>query len=324
MKKALITGIGGQDGSYLAEILLEKGYQVFGLIKREAFENPLQKLKNIAAILDRIDLIPVSITDPLAVHKAVLKICPDEIYHLAANSFVSYEFEDELSIMNSNFNSTHYLLSSVSEINPKCKFFFAGSSEMFGEPLESPQDENSKFNPKSMYGISKISSYYLVKNYRDKKGLFTCTGIMYNHESSRKKSEFVTKKIIETAVQIKLGRANSLVLGNLDAVRDWGYAPEYMEAAHLMMSQPKPDDYIVATGKLHSVRDFATLTFHALDLPLEKYLRVNNRFFRASELKPLCGNAAKLMKIGWHPTKPLKEIIDLMITEELQNYKQRS
>lgn len=319
MKKALITGIGGQDGSILAELLLKKGYEVYGIIKREAIENPNLKLKNIASIVNDIELIPMSVTDPMAVYKAIKKIYPDEIYHLAASSFVSYEFEDEVAMMNSNFNSTYYLLSSISEINKECKFFFAGSSEMFGEPFESPQDENSKFNPKSMYGIAKVSSYYLLKNFRDKKGIYTCTGIMYNHESPRRKSEFVTKKIIETAVRIKLGKATELVLGNLDAVRDWGYAPDYMNAAVLIMSQPQPDDYIIATGHLRSVKQFAETAFKLVDLNVDDYLKINTKYFRASENYPLCGNPEKLKNLGWSTSKSFTEIIQLMIEEELTN-----
>ncbi len=318
MKRVLITGIGGQDGSLLAELLVEKGYTVFGFIKRETIENPAHKLKNLQrGVLDRITLIPISVTDPMAVFKAIAKIQPDEVYHLAASSFVSYEFEDEISIMNSNFNSTYYLLSSLFETNPKCKFFFAGSSEMFGEPLESPQNERSQFNPKSIYGISKISSYYLLKNYRDKKGFFTCTGIMYNHESSRRKSEFVTKKIIEMAVKIKLGRAKELELGNIDALRDWGYAPDYMKAAHLIMSQDKPDDYVIATGKLHSVKQFAEMAFGALGLDLQQYLKINSTYYRASEVQPLCGDASKLRSLGWAPSRSLQEVITLMVEEEM-------
>lgn len=316
MKKALITGISGQDGSILAELLLKKGYNVYGLLKREAIENP-HKLQNLAAIIDDIELVPISVADPMAVSRAIKKISPDEIYHLAASSFVSYEFEDEISIMNSNFNSTYYLLSSVLETNSDCRFFFAGTSEMFGEPLESPQVESSVFNPKSIYGISKVSSYYLLKNYRDKKNLFTCTGIMYNHESGRRKSEFVTKKIVETAVKIKRGKAKELVLGNVDAVRDWGYAPDYMNAAHLIISQPKPDDYIIATGQLHSVKEFADIAFQIVGLNVHDYLKVSNRYFRASEQLPLCGNATKLRALGWAPTKDLRQVIELMIAEEM-------
>ncbi len=317
MKKILITGIGGQDGSLLAEFLVKKGHQIYGIIKREAIENPNQKLKNIDRIKNQVELMPVSVTDPMAIYKAIKKIQPDEIYHLAANSFVSYEFEDEITIMDSNFNSTYYLVSSIYEVNKDCKFFFAGSSEMFGEPLESPQNEGSKFNPKSIYGISKISSYYLLKNFRDKKGMFACTAIMYNHESSRKKSEFVTKKIIETAVQIKNGKATELELGNVDAVRDWGYAPDFIRAIDLMMSQPTSDDYIIATGKLHSVRDFAETAFKILGLELDRYLKVNTKYFRASEHLPLCGDASKLRNLGWAPTKTLPEMIEKMIEEEL-------
>lgn len=317
MRKVLITGIGGQDGSLLAERLVLDGCQVFGIIKREAFENPGQKLKNIQSIISQIELVPVSVTDPMAIYKAIRKIQPDEIYHLAAHSFVSYEFEDEITIMDSNFNSTYYLLSSIYEVNSKCKFFFAGSSEMFGEPLDSPQAETSKFNPKSIYGISKISSFYLLKNFRDRRGMFTCTGIMYNHESSRKKSEFVTKKIIEAAVKIRYGGKRELVLGNTSALRDWGYAPDFIDAIRLIMAQEKSDDYIIATGQLHSVREFADVAFSKLGLNAADYLRVDNKFYRASENMPLCGNTAKLRALGWAPTRTFDEMIQEMIDDEI-------
>ena len=191
--------------------------------------------------------------------------------------------------MNNNFNSTHYLLSTIKEVKKDCKFYFAGSSEMFGEPSESPQSEITPFNPKSMYGISKVSSHYLLKNYREKENIFACTGIMYNHESQRRGNQFVTKKIISSAVKIKMKLQKELYLGNLDVKRDWGYAPDYVTAMWLILQQEKSDDFIIATGKLHSVRDFLEIVFTYLELDYKDYVKVDPKFFRASEKKPLCG-----------------------------------
>ena len=321
IKKAIITGITGQDGSYLAEFLLEKGYEVHGIISRESFENE-EKLKNIFCIKDRLELHEGSLNDHLTVYKIFSKVMPDECYHLSASSFVNYSFNDEFQTMNNNFNSTHYLLSTIKEVKKDCKFYFAGSSEMFGEPNESPQTENTPFNPKSIYGISKVSSHYLLKNYREKEGIFACTGIMYNHESERRGRQFVTKKIISSAVRIKNGLQNELFLGNLDAKRDWGYSPDYVKAMWKILQTKKADDFIIATGVLHSVRDFLEITFSYLDLDYNDYIKVDPKFFRASEAKPLCGNPSKIKDtIGWENTQKLQSIIYEMVNFELNKYK---
>ena len=320
MKKTLITRITGQDGSYLAEFLLEKGYEVHGIVRKETLENT-EKLCNIDAVLDQLILHEGCLADRHSLYKIFSKVKPDECYHLAASSFVSYSFDDEFFIMNNNFNSTHYLLSTIVEVNSKCKFFFAGSSEMFGEPSVTPQTETTPFNPKSMYGISKVSSYYLIKNYREKEKLFACTGIMYNHESPRRGKHFVTKKIIASAVRIKKGLQNEIYLGNLDAKRDWGYAPSYVNAIWMMLQHDVPDDYIIATGKLHSVREFLEIVFTYLDLDFQKYVKHDSQFFRASELIPLCGNSAKAQEhLGWHNMTPFKEMVKNMIDVELDQY----
>jgi GDPmannose 4,6-dehydratase len=318
MKKAIITGITGQDGSYLAELLLLKGYEVYGFVRRESFENANDNFKNIKSIKDKITIIPISITDPLNLYKEISNIKPDEFYHLAAHSFVSYDMSDEINIMNLNFNSTLYIMSTIKEVNPKCKVFFAGSSEMFGSPESSPQNEGSKFNPKSMYGIAKVSSYYLLKNFRDKDSLYTSTGIMYNHESSRRGSQFVTKKIISTAVKIKHKLSDKLELGNLEAMRDWGYAPDYVYAMWLVLQQKEPSDYIISTGKLHSVRNFLETVFTYLGLDYKKYVVVNKDFYRESEKIALCGDASKIRSLGWKETKNLQEIIEEMIEVEIE------
>jgi GDPmannose 4,6-dehydratase len=320
-KVALITGITGQDGSYLAEFLLEKGYEVHGIVRRESIEDD-EKLNNIKDIKDSIILHEGSLSDHLTIYKIFSKILPDECYHLSASSFVNYSFNDEFETMSNNFNSTHYLLSTIREVKKDCKFYFAGSSEMFGEPNCSPQDEETPFNPKSIYGISKVSSHYLLKNYREKENIFACTGIMYNHESPRRGNHFVTKKIISSAVKIKFGLQDKLYLGNLDAKRDWGYSPNYIKAMWMMLQAPEADDYIVASGKLNSVRDFLEETFSYLELNYKDYVLVDSKFFRASEHNPLCGDSNKINKIiGWYNEKNLKEIIKEMVDDEMSKYK---
>ena len=325
MKKAIITGITGQDGSYLAEFLLSIGYEVHGIVRRESFEDD-EKLINIKNIKDQLILHEGSLSDHLTTYKIFSNVMPDECYHLSASSFVNYSFNDEFETMSNNFNSTHYLLSTIREVKKDCKFYFAGSSEMFGEPNVSPQTEETPFNPKSIYGISKVSSHYLLKNYREKENIFACTGIMYNHESPRRGSQFVTKKIISSAVKIKLGLQDKLHLGNIEAKRDWGYSPDYVKAMWEILQADKPDDFIIATGKLHTVREFLDITFLDLDLDYKDYVEVDPKFFRASEHNPLCGNPSKIKNIiGWENTKSLEDIIKEMIDNEMlkHNTKER-
>jgi len=317
-KKALITGIAGQDGSYLAELLLEKGYEVHGIVRRVAIEDTEHKLKNIRHLLQKVHLHVASLDNVLSLIKVVKDVAPDECYHLAASSFVSYSFEDEISILNNNVDSTHYLLAAIREFAPHCRVYFAGSSEMFGNAQVSPQDESTPFNPRSIYGISKVAGYHLVKNYRSQYGMFACTGILYNHESPRRGYEFVTRKIITAAVNIKLGSPKPLVLGNLDAFRDWGYAPDYVRAMWLMLQAEAPDDYVVASGETHSVRDFVDTAFSSLGLDHRKYVQNDPQLFRPTEKVPLCGNPAKAVaKLGWSRTLSFNEIIRTMIDAEL-------
>lgn len=319
-KVALITGITGQDGSYLAEFLLKKGYEVHGIVRRESLEDQ-SRLENIKNIKEQIFMHEGSLSDHLSIYKVFSKVLPDECYHLSASSFVNYSFNDEFQTMTNNFNSTHYLLSTIREVKKECKFYFAGSSEMFGEPNETPQTEDTAFHPKSIYGISKVSSHYLLKNYREKENIFACTGIMYNHESPRRGNQFVTKKIISSAVKIKQGLQNKLYLGNLDAKRDWGYAPDYVKAMWMILQAKKADDFILATGKLHTVREFLDITFSLLDLNYQDYVEVDPKFFRASEHIPLCGNPQKIKQtIGWENTTNLEETIKEMVEKELAKY----
>ncbi len=322
-KKALITGIAGQDGSYLAELLLAKGYEVHGIVRRIAIEDTEHKLKNIGHLLDRITLHVASLDNVLSLIKVVRTVAPDECYHLAASSFVSYSFEDEMSILNNNINTTHYLLAALKEFVPDCRFYYAGTSEMFGAVDCIPQDEQTPFNPRAIYGVSKVAGYHLVKNYRIQYKMFACSGILYNHESPRRGYEFVTRKIISTAVKIKLGLRHELALGNLDALRDWGYAPDYVNAMWLMLQAEHPDDYVVATGETHTVREFVGMAFAAVGLDYQKYVRVDPKFYRSTELVPLCGNPGKIIAcLGWQRTRTLQEIISEMVAAEMAAHAQ--
>lgn len=318
-KKALITGIAGQDGSYLADLLLSKGYEVHGIVRRIAIEDSAHKLKNIGHLHDRVKLHVASLDNVLSLIKTIREVMPDECYHLAASSFVSYSFEDEMSILNNNINATHYLLAALKEFVPDCRFYYAGSSEMFGTVDHSPQDERSPFNPRAIYGVSKVAGYHLVKNYRQQYNMFACSGILYNHESPRRGYEFVTRKIISSAVRIKLGLQESLSLGNLDAHRDWGYAPDYVHAMWLMLQADTPDDYVVATGETHTVREFVATAFSCVGLDYEKYVRIDPQFFRPAEQVQLCGNPAKITKkLGWVRSRTLEEIIREMVLSEME------
>lgn len=325
MKKALITGIAGQDGSYLAELLLAKGYEVHGIVRRIAIEDTEHKLKNLRGVLDRLHLHVASLDNVLSMIKIVKDLLPDECYHLAASSFVSYTFEDEISILNNNVNSTHYLLAAIREFAPHCRVYFAGTSEMFGNVDHSPQDETTPFNPRSIYGISKVASYYLVKNYRQQYGMFACSGILYNHESPRRGYEFVTRKIVSSAVKIKLGLQDTLTLGNLDAYRDWGYAPDYVHAMWLMLQADQPDDYVIASGETHSVREFVEAVFSRLGLDYRKHVKVDPSFFRPAEKIQLCGNPAKAVELlKWQGTKSFHGIVEEMVEGEMSFYENRA
>jgi len=321
-QKALITGITGQDGSYLAEFLLEKGYEVHGIVRRVAIEDSEHRLWRIKHILDKIILHPASMESYASIFNVVDKLKPDECYHLAAQSFVSYSFEDEFSTINTNINGTHYVLSAIKEKAPDCKLYFAGSSEMFGLVKETPQNENTPFHPRSPYGISKVAGFDLTRNYREAYHLFACSGILFNHESPRRGYEFVTRKISSAAAQIKLGLAKELRLGNLEAKRDWGYAGDYVRAMWLMLQQDKPDDYVIATGEAHSVKQFAELAFRHAGLDSEDYLRVDETFYRPAEVQILMGDYSKAKKIlGWKPTVSFKGLIEMMVDSDLKYLK---
>ena len=319
MKKALITGITGQDGSYLAEFLLEKGYEVHGIVRRVAIEDPQHRLWRIRHLLDKLILHPGSLESYASIFKIVEEVKPDECYHLAAQSFVSYSFEDEFSTINTNINGTHYVLSAIKEKAPKCKFYFAGSSEMFGLVKETPQNENTPFHPRSPYGISKVAGFDLTRNYREAYDIFACSGILFNHESPRRGYEFVTRKISNTVAEIKLGLSKELKLGNLEAKRDWGFAGDYVKAMWLMLQQAEPDDYVIATGETHSVKEFAELAFNHVGLNYQDYLSSDEIFYRPAEVHQLKGDYIKGKEIlGWEPKVSFKELIQMMVDADLK------
>jgi GDPmannose 4,6-dehydratase len=324
-KRALITGITGQDGSYLAELLLSKGYEVHALVRRAAMEDAEHRMSRVRQILPDLHLHSGSLESYPSLFKVVAKVQPDEFYHLAAQSFVSYSFEDEFSTLQGNLNGTHYALSAIKESAPNCRFYFAASSEMFGKVREVPQRETTPFHPRSAYGISKVAGFDLTRNYREAYGMFACSGILYNHESPRRGFEFVTRKITSHAARIKLGLAKELHLGNLDARRDWGHAKEYVEAMWLMLQQPTPDDFVIATGQTHTVRSFVQAAFSHVGLDYEKYVVVDPRFFRPAEVDVLQGDATKAREVlGWRPRATLPEIVREMVDADLKRFESQS
>jgi len=318
MKKALITGITGQDGSFLAQLLLDKGYEVHGVVRRVALEDPAHRLWRLRQILDRIHLHSGSLDSYASLFSVIEDVRPDECYHLAAESFVSYSFEDEFSTLQTNIQGTHYVLSSLRRKAPDCRFYFAGSSEMFGEPAVSPQNEQTPFHPRSLYGISKVAGFHLTQNYRQGHGMFACNGMLYNHESERRGFEYVTRKITSSVARIKLGLDRELRLGNLDAQRDWGYAPDYVEAMWLMLQQGKPGDYVVGTGKTHTVREFLARAFEVVGLNWQDHVRLDDALYRPSEAHVLHADARKARKLlGWAPRVGFDRLVELMVEADM-------
>ena len=295
-KKAIITGITGQDGSYLTEFLLKKRYKVHGIVRRVALEDGNHRLWRLRHLLNKISLHPASLESYASLVKIITRVKPDEVYHLGAQSYVDYSFKDEFSTLNTNINGTHYILSAIKEFSPKTKFYFAGSSEMFGKVREVPQSENTPFYPRSVYGISKVAGYDLTRNYREAYNMYCCSGILFNHESPRRGFEFVTRKITHAVARIKLGLQNQLELGNMDAKRDWGHAEDYVRAMWLMLNQKEPKDYVISTGKQYSVRDFAKLAFEQVGLDYKKFVKIEKRLYRPSEVRSLLGNSKKREK----------------------------
>ena len=319
MKRALITGITGQDGSYLAEHLLGLGYEVHGLVRRVALEDPSRRFTRIEHILDRLTLHPASLESYPSIFSIYSKNEFNECYHLAAQSFVAESFADGFSTMNTNINGTHYVLAALRELQPECRFYFAGSSEMFGKVREVPQTELTSFHPRSPYGISKVAGFDLTRNYREAYGMYCVSGILFNHESPRRGYEFVTRKITSTVARIKLGLATDLRLGNLEAKRDWGHAADYVSAMYLMLQQPAPDDYVVATGETHTVREVCERAFARVGLDYREFVKIDEQFCRPAEVDLLIGESAKARReLGWKPEHTFAELVDEMVDADLE------
>ena len=318
-KKALITGITGQDGSYLAEHLLSLGYEVHGLVRRVALEAPETRVGRIAHLLEQVTLHAASLESYPSVFHVISQHDFDECYHLAAQSFVAESFADGFSTMNTNINGTHYVLAALRELRPNCRFYFAGSSEMFGNVNEVPQRETTLLQPRSPYGISKVAGFHLTRNYREAYGLFGVSGILFNHESPRRGFEFVSRKTTSTVARIKLGLASELRIGNLEAKRDWGHASDYVKAMHLMMQQPKADDFVIATGETHSVRELCELAFAEVDMDYRDYVKIDEKYYRPAEVDLLVGDATKASEVlGWQPTYTFQDLIREMVREDLK------
>jgi GDPmannose 4,6-dehydratase len=318
-KKAFITGITGQDGSYLAEHLLTLGYEVHGMVRRVALEDPMRRFTRIEHILEGVTLHAASLESYPSIFHVFSKHTFDECYHLAAQSFVAESFADGFSTMNTNINGTHYMLAAVRELQPHCRFYFAGSSEMFGKARETPQRETTPFHPRSPYGISKVAGFDLTRNYREAYGLFCVSGMLFNHESPRRGYEFVTRKITSAVARIKAGLATELRLGNLDARRDWGHAADYVRAMRLMLQQQEPDDYVVATGETHTVGEFCERAFAEVGLDWREHVITDERYYRPAEVDLLIGDASKTReRLGWQPRYTFAELVSEMVREDMK------
>ncbi len=315
MRTALITGITGQDGSYLAEFLLEKGYRVFGMYRRRSMEN----FERIQHLQDKIELVPGDLHDQNSLVNLINEVRPNEIYNLAAQSFVPTSFQQPILTGEVNALGVTRLLEAIRVIDKSIRFYQASTSEMFGKAQQVPQNENTPYYPRSPYGVAKVYAHWITVNYRESYGMFNCSGILFNHESPRRGLEFVTRKIAHGVARIKLGLAKELVLGNLEAKRDWGYARDYVEAMWLMLQQPEPDDYVIATGETHSVREFAEVAFNHVGLNWKDYVRVDQKFVRPADVDLLVGDASKARKkLGWRPRVSFNELVKIMVDAELQ------
>jgi GDPmannose 4,6-dehydratase len=314
-KRALITGITGQDGSYLAELLLDKGYEVHGMVRRSSTET-FQRLEGFR---DRITLHTGDLLDQRSLVDVMRECEPEEIYNLAAMSFVAASWSQP--VLTAEFTATGVtrMLEAMRETAPESRFYQASSSEMFGKVLEVPQTESTPFYPRSPYGVAKAYAHFITVNYRESYDLFAASGILFNHESERRGLEFVTRKVTHGAAAIKLGLADELALGNLDAERDWGYAKDYVEAMWLMLQQDEPDDFVIATGEAHSVRELVEVAFGHLGLDPEGYVRIDPRYLRPAEVEHLIGDASKARdKLGWKPHTSFEEMVRLMVDSDLE------
>jgi GDPmannose 4,6-dehydratase len=317
-KRALITGITGQDGSHLAEHLLGLGYEIHGTVRPVAAESAAATGR-IAHLINDISLHSASIESYPSIYRLIGQYQFDECYHLAARSFVAESFLDGFSTMSVNINGTHYILAALCELQPHCRFYFAGSSEMFGNALESPQNENTPFRPRSPYGISKVAGFHLTRNFRETHGMFCSSGILFNHEGPRRGREFVTRKISIAVARIKLGLATELRLGNVESRRDWGHAADYVEGMYAMLQQPEPDDYVIATGETHSVKEFCEMAFACVGLDYRDYLVIDEKLYRPSESYVLTGDSSKARSVlNWRPKHTFQALVSEMVESDLE------
>ncbi len=315
MTNALITGITGQDGSYLAEFLLQKGYEVFGMQRRASTTN----FERIGHLVDRIELLPGDLLDQNSLKMALKESEADEVYNLAAQSFVPTSWNQPILTGEITGLGVMRLLEATREVNPKARFYQASSSEMFGKVREVPQTEMTPFHPRSPYGVSKVYGHWITVNYRESYGMFNCSGMLFNHESPRRGLEFVTRKVSCGAAKVKLGLADELRLGNLEAKRDWGFAGDYVEAMWLMLQQDHPDDYVIATGETHSVRELCEIAFSHIGLDYRDHVKVDERFIRPAEVDLLVGDATKAREVlGWRPRVSFEQLVKMMVDSDLE------
>jgi len=313
--RALITGITGQDGSYLAELLLGKGYEVFGIVRRSS----VKKLDRIEALVDQVELVEGDLTDQSSLDGVIHEVQPDEVYNLAAQSFVPVSWNQPVLTGDVTGLGVIRILEAIRKHRPQAKFLQASSSEMFGKVRETPQTEKTPFYPRSPYGVAKVFGHYLTVNYRESYGLFACSAMGFNHESPRRGMEFVTRKVTHQVARIKCGLAKKLMMGNLEAKRDWGFAGDYVRAMWMMLQQSGPDDYVLATGKTHSVRELLEAAFAAVGLDWEEHVEIDPKFIRPAEVDHLCGDAAKAReKLGWEPEVSFEELVRMMVEADLE------
>jgi GDPmannose 4,6-dehydratase len=314
-KRALITGVTGQDGSYLAELLLDKGYDVWGVVRRSSSEN----YERIEHLRDRLHLVQADLLDQPSLTQALLESEPDEVYNLAAQSFVPTSWTQPVLTAEFTAVGVTRLLEAIKQVDPKIRFYQASSSEMFGKVLEVPQTENTPFYPRSPYGVAKVYGHYITVNYRESYGMHCSSGILFNHESPRRGLEFVTRKVTDAVARIKLGLATELPMGNLDAKRDWGFAGDYVEAMWMMLQQPEGDDYVVATGETHTVERLVEVAFSHVGLSWKDHVTLDERFVRPAEVDLLIGDPAKAKaKLGWEPKVGFEQLVQMMVDSDLE------
>ena len=320
MKRALVTGITGQDGSYLADFLIDQGYEVSGMVRRASTE----KFERIEHLKNKISILQGDLLDQLSLISIIDKVRPHEIYNMAAQSFVPTSWKQPVLTAEFTAIGVTRLLEAIHLIDKNIKFYQASSSEMFGQVREVPQNEKTPFHPRSPYGVAKVYGHWITVNYRESYNLFACSGILFNHESPRRGKEFVTRKITDTAARIKMGLADRLKIGNLDAKRDWGFAGDYVEAMWLMPQQDQPEDYVIATGETHSVREVIEISFSRLGLDWEKYTVVDPEYIRPAEVDLLIGDASKARKkLGWKPRVTFQTLIEMMVDSDRAAYEQK-